>query len=288
MNYGCSSYENTLQEKHPSKRERKWRPLRGVIALCLIATGVCLAWVPHAVAAEEKYPIGSLEFDFLTSHSGPLNWTKSLRGKIPLFAINPTLGTHWYEGEFHDVAIYDVMGEGTLDGIRHEHFSMGPCESRMEGGTRTVNVKIKGKLWWKPNEQQQSDETVSISFIYTRLEEEGIRRTYCQGRLVETGPVKKVSEGEEVAGVAWYTGFSPISETIEFLRFDGMTFERSYTSSDAQYEERLIFHVSRSGHPDLTKPSLRYESPPSDPTSVRRARIGPPLNKVPYGIPTKK
>ncbi len=288
MNYGCSSYENALQEKHPSKRERKWRPLRGVIALCLIATGVCLAWVPHAVAAEEKYPIGSLEFDFLTSHSGPLNWTKSLRGKIPLFAINPTLGTHWYEGEFHDVAIYDVVGEGTLDGIRHEHFSMGPCESRMEGGTRTVNVKIKGKLWWKPNEQQQSDETVSISFIYTRLEEEGIRRTYCQGRLVETGPVKKVSEGEEVGGVAWYTGFSPISETIEFLRFDGMTFERSYTSSDTQYEERLIFHVSRSGHPDLTKPSLRYESPPSDPTSVRRARIGPPLNKVPYGIPTKK
>ncbi len=54
MNYGCSSYENALQEKHPSKRERKWRPLRGLIALCLIATEVCLAWVPHAVAAERK------------------------------------------------------------------------------------------------------------------------------------------------------------------------------------------------------------------------------------------
>ena len=130
--------------------------------------------------------------------------------------------------------------------------------------------------------------TVSISFIYTRLEEEGIKRTYCQGRLVETRPVKKVREGEEVGGVAWYTGFSPISETIEFQRFDGMTFERSYTSGDTQYKERLILHVPDSGYPDLTKPSLRYESPPPDPTRVRRARIGPPLNKVPYGIPTPR
>lgn len=288
VNYGCSFYENALQEKHPSKRERKWRPLRGVIALCLIATAVCLAWVPHAVAAEGKYPIGALEFDFLTSHSPPLSWTKTLRGNIPLYAINPTLGTLWCKGEFQDVAIYDVVGEGTLDGTRHERHSVGPCEFRMDGGTRTVNVKIKGKLWWKPNELQCSDETLSISFIYTRLAEEGIGRTYCQGRLVGTQPVKKVREGEEVGGVAWYTGFSPISETVEFQRFDGMTFERSYSSGDTQYKERLILHVPDRGYPDLTKPSLRYESPPPDPTRAGRARIGPPLNQVPYGMPPKK
>ncbi len=124
------------------------------------------------MADQKKYPVGSLEFDFLTSQSGTLNWSKSLRGTVPLYAINPTVGTLWCKGEFQDVAIYDVVGEGILNGIRNEYFPVGPCEYRMEGGKRTVNVKLKGKLWWKPNELQCSDETISISFIYTELIEE--------------------------------------------------------------------------------------------------------------------
>ncbi len=89
--------------------------------------------------------------------------------------------------------------------------------------------------------------------------------------MAETRSVKKAEEGDEVEGVVWYTGFTPISETIEFIRFDGMTFERSYTSGETQFKEKLILHLQDRGYPDLTIPSLRYESPPPDPTMIRRA-----------------
>jgi len=288
----------SLQEKRPSKLGRKWRPLRSVSALCSIAIWLWLAYISHAVPAEVKYPIGSVEFDYSTRQSrffpGPATtWKRSdtLRGEIRLYATNPTLGTLWCKGEFQDVAIYDVVGEDSLHGIHNERLSSPDMDFRVDGATFKYNVKIKGRMWWKPNELQCSDETINIRFKFSNpLDFKGMRVYRADGIVFKKEPLETPSDSSDgtigfISATA--TGVYE-SETIEFQRFDGITFERSRTFGDTQFKERLILHVPHPDYPDLTKPLLRYESPPPDPTRVKRARIGPPLSQVPYGIPTKK
>lgn len=271
----------------------------GAPALALLLGGVGLgaAGSPTPTTPPILDPLGRLEFDYrysdVQTEVGRIETTRVIRGQIPLWEVNPHLGTIWCLGEFQETVNHDIVGEGTLHGTESQHTvdPSGVLDCRMDNATFTIKVEIRGKTWWKPNENtpQCSDNVVSISFEAEHSHDlQGVMRcTTKNGPAFEQPVQQEARSGKKRAATIYNTGFTPLSETIEFQIFDGMYFERTLTSGGSTRRERITLHQPHPEHPDLTKPSLRYESPPPDPTQVRHAIIGPPLSQVPYGIPQR-
>jgi len=266
------------------------------LALLLGGAGLGAAGSPTPTTPPTIDPLGRLEFDYrysdVNTEVGRIETTRVIRGQILLWEVNPHLGTSWCLGEFQDMVNHDIVGEGTLHGTESEHTvdPFGVLDCRMDNATFTIKVKIRGKTWWKPNNNtpQCSDNVVSISFEAEHSHDlQGVMRCTTQNGPVFEQPVQQEARsGKKRAATIYNTGLSEFSETIEFVNFDGMYFERTTTSEGSVRTERLLFRKPKPGYEDLSTPSLRYEEQPVDPTA-RKAIIGPPLSQVPYGIPQR-